>query len=66
MAHKAHVKEAMISTNRKNWELQIISLHAKKEAMVHATRQIHCKYLDMNLILDRCLIVLMILINDFY
>ena len=38
MAHKAHVKEAMISTNRKNWELQIISLHAKKEAMVHCDR----------------------------
>ena len=64
--HKAHVKEAMISTNRKNWELQIMSLHAKKEAMVHATRQIQGKYPGMNFILDPCLIVLMILINDFY
>ena len=43
MAHKAHIKEAMTSTNRKSWEIQIMSLHARKGAMVHATQQMHGK-----------------------
>ena len=40
MAHKAHIKEAMTSTNRKSWEIQIMSLHACKDAMVHTTEQL--------------------------
>ncbi len=43
MAHKAHIKEAMTSTNRKSWEIQIMSLHARKDAMVHTTQQLHGK-----------------------
>ena len=35
MAHKAHVKEAMFATNRKEWEIQIMSVHARKDALVH-------------------------------
>ena len=37
MAHKAHVKEAMLSTNRKDWEIQIMSVHARQDAIVHHT-----------------------------
>jgi hypothetical protein len=39
MAHKAHVKEAMLSTNRKDWEIQIMALHARREALVHHTAE---------------------------
>ncbi len=35
MAHKAHVKEAMFATNWKEWEIQIMSVHARKDALVH-------------------------------
>ncbi len=45
MAHKAHIKEAMTSTNRKSWEVQIMLLHARKDAMVHATRQLEGMFL---------------------
>eukprot|EP00961_Rhodomonas_salina_P224736 3038164-Rhodomonas_salina.2 len=38
MVHKAHIKEAMFSTNSKDWEIQIMSAHACMGAMVH-----HCK-----------------------
>lgn len=38
MAHKAHVKEAMFSTNRKDWEIQIMSVHARKDAIIHQTK----------------------------
>ena len=39
MAHKAHIKEAMFSTNRKDWEVQIMSVHARKDAIVHHTER---------------------------
>lgn len=39
MAHKQHVKEAMFTTNRKEWEIQIMSVHARREAMEHHTEQ---------------------------
>jgi hypothetical protein len=35
MAHKAHVKEAMFATNRKDWETQIMAVHVRRDAMVH-------------------------------
>ena len=35
MAHKAHVKEAMFATNWKEWEIQIMSVHARQQALVH-------------------------------
>ncbi len=35
MAHKAHVKEAMFAMNRKEWEIQIMSMHARQQALVH-------------------------------
>ncbi len=38
MAHKAHVKEAMLSTNRKDYEIQIMSVHARRNASVHHMR----------------------------
>ncbi len=41
MAHKADIKEAMTSTNWKKWEIQIMSLHLRKEEMIHSTRQMH-------------------------
>ena len=37
MAHKAHVKEALWTTNRKEWELQIMTAHARKDAIIHHT-----------------------------
>lgn len=40
MAHKAHVKEAMFSTNRKDWETQIMSVHARQDALVHLRTRI--------------------------
>ncbi len=40
MAHKAHIKEAMFSTNRKDWETQIMSVHARKLALVHHKQQL--------------------------
>ncbi len=40
MAHKAHVKEAMYSTNRKDWEVQIMTVHTRKEASIHNTQRL--------------------------
>ena len=39
MAHKAHCKEACFSTNRKDWEVQIMSVHARKDALVFHRKQ---------------------------
>jgi hypothetical protein len=40
MAHKAHVKEAMYSTNCKDWEVQIMTVHTRKEASIHNTQRL--------------------------
>ena len=37
MAHKAHVKEVMWTMNRKEWEVQIMTIHARRDASVHHT-----------------------------
>jgi hypothetical protein len=51
MAHKAHVKEAMFATNRKDWEVQIMTVHARQEASVHYTQQLAGKFLINSCIL---------------
>eukprot|EP00961_Rhodomonas_salina_P253132 3420814-Rhodomonas_salina.1 len=40
MAHKAHIKEAMFSTNCKDWEIQIMSAHACMGAMVEEMEEV--------------------------
>ena len=59
MAHKAHVKEAMNSTNRKDWEIQIMSVHARKDAIVHHTKMM----LGKNIC---CLIFVILYTSDFF
>ena len=48
MAHKAHIKEAMFSTNRKEWEVQIMSVHARKDAIVHHTERMTGTFVSFN------------------
>lgn len=38
MAHKAHVKEAMYSTNRREFETQIMSVGVRQNAIMHHTK----------------------------
>ena len=53
MAHKAHIKEAMFSTNRKDWEVQIMSAHARTNAIVHHRRRMLGKSSSEDLILAK-------------
>eukprot|EP00961_Rhodomonas_salina_P138985 1870093-Rhodomonas_salina.1 len=52
MAHKAHIKEAMFSTNCKDWEVQIMSAHARTSAMVHHRRHMLDEVEDMEEVSD--------------
>ena len=37
MVHKAHVKDAIHCTNRKDWEYQIMTVHARENASLQLT-----------------------------
>eukprot|EP00961_Rhodomonas_salina_P085903 1154129-Rhodomonas_salina.1 len=46
MEHKAHIKEAMFATNWQDWEIQIMSVHVRKQAIFHHTQRMS-EELDM-------------------
>ena len=40
MVHKAHMKEALACTNRRDWEIQVMTLHARENASIHLTERL--------------------------